>query len=169
MIVLLVLLLIVLVVFLYLFFAPFYFEINTTDSTYRIRFHRLASISLKMIDRSLMAEIKICWWIKRFELWPGKNGAGKEARIDKTPVKAKKKRKMPFRKIKAVLKSFKISKCSVSVDTGDMQLNGVLWPVFYLFKVRSGKDMRINFIGENKIILEVKNNLARMSWAYISS
>lgn len=169
MIVVLAILLIVLIVLLYLFFAPFYFEINTTNGLYRIRFHRLASISLKMIDSSLIAEVKIGWWTKQIDLFSIDKNADEKRTVAKKTVKAKKKKKFSFKKIKAVLKSFKISKCSISIDSGDMQLNGILWPVFYLFKVRSGKDFRINFIGENKIVLEVKNNLARMSWAYISS
>jgi hypothetical protein len=41
MIVVLAILLIVFVLLLYVFFAPFYFEIDTTRSIYRIRFHRL--------------------------------------------------------------------------------------------------------------------------------
>lgn len=168
MIVVLALLLIVVIIFGYLFFAPFYFEINTTSGIYRIRFHRLASISLKIIDNSLMAEIKIAWWTKQFDLSSTGNTADKLPVAKKT-VKAKKRSKLSFKKIKAVVKSFKISKCSISIDSGDMQLNGILWPVFYLFKVRSGKDLQINFIGENKIVFEMKNNLARMSWAYMRS
>ena len=57
--------------------------------------------------------------------------------------------------------SFKLNKCLLLLDTEEMKMNGVLIPVFYLLN-NSRKNIWINFIGENQIILEVENNLAHM-------
>jgi len=55
------------------------------------------------------------------------------------------------------------------LDTGDMPLNGILFPWFYLFSRRVNHDVLINFNNENTIKLKIENSIARMLWAYIKS
>lgn len=163
-----VLLISVVFVFIYLFFAPFYLQINTDSNLYQLRFHKIASANLKIGDDVILLDIKILWWYKRIDLFNIKSSPS-EKLPNKNVKKEKVKPKIMWRKIKAVLRSFKINSCIVSIDTGNVQLNGILFPFVYLFSVYVKKNIRINFINENKIILELENNLARMSWAYISS
>lgn len=165
MIVLLVLLFIVLIFFGYLFFAPFYVEINTTIGLYRLRFHRLASASLKVIDSRLITEIKLAGWTKQLHS-PSIQNISKEKKTEKK-VKIEKP-KISWQKIRKVIKSFRVNKCDISIDSGNMQLNGILYPLFFWISAWSKKNIRINFIDENKIVLEIENNLARLSWAYFS-
>ncbi len=154
-------------IFSYFLFAPFYFEINSLSGLYGIRFHRLISARLKFFDNSLFLEIKCFSWYKKINLFKVNNTSIKK------PVKQKNENDMwlniSWKKIRAILMSFKFNKCIISFDSGDMKMNGVLFPVFYLLKSFSRKNIGINFYGENKIIIEIENSLARIAWAYLKA
>jgi hypothetical protein len=163
----LILLLIVLLVFIYLLVAPFYFEINSDSGLCRIRFHFLASARLRVIESSLILDLKIVGWQKHIDLFAVSDK--KKKAVQKKIERRKKKSIMTFRKIWALTKSFRINKCDLSFDSGDMPMNGLLFPLFQWLSILTGKNIRINFWNENKIILEIENNFARIGWAFIKS
>jgi len=74
---------------------------------------------------------------------------------------------MDIRKVQAVITSFKISKCLITLDTGDMALNGILYPWFLWIGELMSKDISINFCNRNEIVLEIENNFFRVLRAYI--
>ena len=53
------------------------------------------------------------------------------------------------------------------LDTGDQPTNGLLYPVAAWLRHRTGHDIRIGFAGEHTLVLRIRNNLARMLWAYM--
>jgi hypothetical protein len=69
----------------------------------------------------------------------------------------------------SIVKSFKITYLNVNLDTGNYPLNGILYPFFFLLSFFLNKNFSVNFNGKNTIKIIVKNNLARLSWAIISS
>lgn len=148
----------------YIFYAPLFFEINSATGLFRVRFHHFASLNLLLKDETIIMYVKFLWWKKYFDLLEVNF-------LKKTPIKngRKNSQNISFKKIKALLKSFKIKEFDVSICFSDMTVNGILYPVFYLFGFYLKKKITINFIEENKIILVLENNLARMSWAYFSS
>lgn len=161
----LILLLILLLVCIYFLTAPIYLEINSERELCRLRFHVLANAGLLMHEGSLMLELKIAGWKKQVDLFAGSTKRRKP--IKQGMAGRKKNSSIHFRKIYAVIKSFKITKCDLSLDSGDMPLNGILFPIFQLISSLTGKNIRINFRDENKIIFEAENNLARLCWAFI--
>ena len=172
MIVLYVVLFMVILIIGYLFFAPFYLELNSVQGLLRFRFHRLASVTAAIRNNTPVLEMRIAGWRRKMDLGEIKNFANKKSYGRKQKIRqetVKKRRPIPWRKIRRVLYSFKVNVCDISIDTGNMSLNGILFPVLYLFRLYSKKDISINFLDENRIILQIENSLARMSWAYISS
>lgn len=150
---------------LYVFFAPFYIEINSTKSLYRIRLHYLASISFFVNNDPEKMELKILAWKRELNI-------SSSAKVHESEKKIKQKNKIPkifWKKILAVLKTFKINNLQLNLDFGDMQLNGILYPVFYCLGLKTNKQFYINFEGKNFISAEIENSLARISWAYITS
>ena len=148
----------------YFLFAPFYLEINSETSLYRVRFHHLISGSLSVTNYTFILELRFTWTKKRFNLFrkpPEKTERKKKRNTGKW--------KIPFRKIRAILGTFKVTRLDCSIDTGESSANGFLFPFFYWLSRSSGRSFRVNFLGENQIILEVKNNLARMIGMYIIS
>ena len=53
------------------------------------------------------------------------------------------------------------------MDTDNMQVNGIMYPICLLAQNISGRQIGINFVGENIIILKIENNIARIVWAFI--
>lgn len=68
-----------------------------------------------------------------------------------------------------ILKSFKIIYLKIDVDTGNYPLNGIIYPFLFLASFIFNKKINVNFLGRNSLQIILKNNLARLSWAYFSS
>lgn len=163
---LLIFLLIILAVFSYLLFAPFYIEINSISGLCGIRLQRLASAKLILADNLLKIDLHIIGWRKQID--PFEKHA---KRKEETVVQKKKKQRTLFSisRVKALIKSFKVNNFYLNIDTGNLQLNGILFPCFYWLGNYSGKPIAINFLNKNEIILEIENNLARIIRAFIYS
>lgn len=152
---------------LYLLFAPFFVEIDSNVGLYRFRFHRLANARLVLKDDSLYALVKVAWWQTEYDLLaPGEKKAVKKKPVRTKPAKRVSPGKI-FKRIWRVIKSFRLNKCRIMIDTGNMCANGILYPWFYLLSRRTGKTILINFWNENEITLEIENNIARMAWAFL--
>ena len=162
---LLYLVLTILAILSYLLFAPAYIEINSTSGIYRLRFHHLASGAVVLKDYRFKLNLRIAWWEKQIDLFA--RGEKKNEPKKTTPKKAR--RRISFTTIRAIIKTFRVNIFRTDIDTGNVELNGLLYPVFYGISKYSGKHIMVNFLGNNEIIIEIENNLARMIRAYISS
>lgn len=162
---LLILGLILIAVICYVLFAPFSLEINSFDNFYGIRFHYLASVNLVLMDDRLKINLNAMGWHWQTDPF------AKRAKAETKPVKQKKEKKSNFSLplVKALLKTFKIKKCYLDLDTGDVQVNGILYPIAYWLGTYTAKPITINFLHHNEINLEIENNMARLIKAYIYS
>ena len=169
--------LLVLLPFIYLLFAPFYIEIDSRAGLYRFRVHRLAYADVLFMKASLYIRIQILSWHREYDLLAKRPPRNREIKqtADKTVVVKEEnadKAKTAFRygltwpRIRAIINSFRITLCHVVIDTGDMPLNATLYPWFYILSQETGRTVMINFQGENEIALAVKNNIARILWAW---
>lgn len=165
--ILLVILLVVGMLVIYLLFARLVLEISSPHQTMGFRIGRIASATL-CEDYSTL-ELRIAWWKRRYDI-TDMAGTGNSLTEHKSRAGApRRKIKIDMAAIKRVVRSFRISRCRIEIDTGDMPLNGCLFPLFYAFRYWSGREVGINFCGRNTIILRIENTLARMLWAYIKS
>ena len=157
------LLFIVVLIIGYILFAPFIIEINTEKDLYGIRFHKLAGFGFEILEDSLILSMNIMGWKKKLDLSETKKQTKKQVhkKINKKQFQ------LSFKKIKSVLRSFKIKTCFINIDTGNMPLNGILYPLFLWLSRLTGKRVEINFWNENKVILVIENNLARIMLAYL--
>ena len=156
---------VVLYIFVYLLFVPFFLEIDTTSGKYSFKIYGIAGARIYISDDTLMLDINITAWHKQIDLFEHKK---RQQKVKKKKIK-KERRKIYFHKILAVIKSFKIDKLRLIIDSGNEQLNGILFPVFELASYTTGKTLKINFIDRNEFELTLENNLARILWAYIKS
>jgi hypothetical protein len=159
-----------LVIISYLIFAKLFIEIDSTVNLYRLSFGGILALSIVFIDDSIRLELKLFWWRKSYNL----NNAFTNESKDVVQTSNAKERKVfslqkIFKNTTAVLKSFKIKKCFITIDTGNMPLNGILFPWVYLLSIYIKKKVSINFSGQNIIILQIENSFARMLWAYFKS
>ena len=149
----------------YLIAAPFYIEVNSSKDLYQVRFHRIASARIYIVNESLFLELSIIGWKTTIDLL-----RTRPSRVTKKEQPTRKKsRTFSVRKIYAIARSFKLIKCVVSLDTGDMAMNGILYPGLLWMGAVMRKDIRINFYNRNVVELEIQNNFYRVLRAYISS
>jgi len=149
----------------YMLFAPFYLEINSIKGLAQIRLHRLISATL-VLSTSAKIELRIAGWMKVIDLFE----LGKQQRTrSKKKEKNKKKYTISVYRIRAIVASFKVNKCCLNIDTGNNELNGVLYPAFFVLGKYIKKPISINFAGKNEVIIEIENNMARIIRTFIVS
>jgi hypothetical protein len=164
---LLIFLLIIVILFCYILFAPFYMELNTVNGKLTIKFHRIISADFFITESSLLMNLNVAGWRKKIDLFQKKE---QKKKIVKKKVKqASGKQVISFKKLSAIIKSFKVNKFYLSLSFDDMLLNGIAYPLFIYFNTNADKKIEINFINENEIILEVENNFYRIIRAYTKS
>ena len=157
----------VLIALAYLLLAPVYIEVDTTADLYRVRFHKFASTALLITGNSILINLKIAWWQKRIDLFaPEKQPRNKKQKPAKRAIR---RRRVSFRTIRALVKTFKVKHFYLTADSGDPAFNGRLYPVVYAIRVFSGQNVSVNFSGRNEIVLKIENNLARVIRAFIYS
>lgn len=66
----------------------------------------------------------------------------------------------------AVVRSFKVKELFLNVDTGDYIYNAYLHPVFY-FLGNDHRTLYVNYIGENRFRIIIKNRLINIIFAFI--
>ncbi|MGZ3945920.1 MAG: hypothetical protein ACXVJB_13325 [Mucilaginibacter sp.] len=162
------LVLIFLAILSYLLFAPIYIEIDSTSRICRLRFHHLASGAIVLKNYRFELDLRIAWWKKQFHFFAKNQKKKKPENITSTKERTRG-RRISFKTITAIVKTFKVNIFRVDIDTDNVQLNGLLYPAFYAMSRFSGRHMMINFVGNNEIVIEIENNLARMIRAFISS
>ena len=116
-----------------------------------------------------MTELKILSWTKNYLLLDKKQNGCKKVMSKKDKRKTSIVTKHVFKNVLSVFNSFTITQCQVSIDTGNMPLNGLLYPLFWFASRYVKHPVQINFKNENYICLQIKNNLARITWAYITA
>lgn len=104
------------------------------------------------------------WWHKIIDLL-----APKKTHMKKEIKRTREKQKISLRKILLVIKTFKVNKFYLTIDTGSMWLNGMIYPLFLWLGMRLKRNVTINFVNENEIIFETENNLFRVLRVYITS
>ena len=159
-------LLIIVVIICYLLLAPFYLEIDSEQRLFRVRFDRLAVARLEISDSTIIVDVWVAGWRKRIDLLATKE---KKAPQKIKPIKKqepKKKVQHIMSRVVAMVKSFEVKECYLNIDTRDMSWNGILYPMFYGLSRRTGKELYINFVDKNELRLTVRNNIARIGYAY---
>lgn len=155
----------------YLLIAPLVLDIDSTKGLLRFRYHYLASARLRVQDDIPFLDVRILGWKKSINLFAapaqGKTSEQKATTTAKKRQNRGKRRRVPLAKLKAVLKSFRVRRCFVRVDSGNMQLNGMLYPLFLWLSMAAGLDVSINFCNRNEMIVKIDNNIARMLGAYL--
>jgi hypothetical protein len=68
-------------------------------------------------------------------------------------------------RVVALLRTFRVRRLHVAVDTGNYVYNAQFFPVAYALQ-RWGWDVGINWWDQNEIQLEVENRFSRLLWAW---
>jgi len=157
-------------VIIYLLFARLVIDLDSDVNIYKLSFGRLMSGRIVWEMDSIWIKLIILGWRKDINvLKPSKPRTKVPAKKPTKKVNRGKFTSPSFKKIFGVINSFRLKKCNISIDTGNMPLNGILYPLFYMLSNKINKKIGINFWGENLLIVRIENTLARMLWAYFKS
>lgn len=156
-----------LLLLLYLLSAPLVIEIDTRVGLFKARFHYVAGAALHLENSDITLTWNILSWSRRINLVEKLLSPPKQRQKKETAHKRRPKAGFPAALVKAVLKSFRVRQFFWTVDTGNMMLNGILYPLFHYLHSHTGKNISINFSGENILALEIRNNAFRLLRAYI--
>jgi hypothetical protein len=91
----------------------------------------------------------------------------------KKPAKTKKVRssrkvkKFNISLVRRLLRSFKVRRFRLEIDTGDPVLNARLYPLLFLLDRQAG-DIRLNFVNRNHLLLQLTNRPIRLLNAFIN-
>ncbi|REE79888.1 hypothetical protein BX611_2787 [Lutibacter oceani] len=139
----------------YLLWMPIVLCINTNTNKYFIQFLGLAKASIEG-DKKEILKLKLNVLFFNFYFYPLKLKSIKQKGTVKTKKNTKTNKIGNLKKGIRILKSFKVKKIVVEIDTGDCIMNAKLYPVFALLNYNFG-NFRINFEGRNQMVLYMQN------------
>ena len=137
----------------YLLFAPLSIVIDTSTHSYYIELKPIIKISAVSHERELL-KIHTHIFFLNFDYYPIQPKKKKKLTIKKQPKKSK--RLLTIKRVFRIIKSFKVKRFFIDIDTGDCIVNAKLFPVFALLNYKGGH-FNINFNGRNKLVLHIQN------------
>lgn len=139
----------------YLLLVPIVLFIDTDTNTYYIKLKGLATASIEKHELEII-RIKLKIPFYQFYYYPFKK---KSSLIQKKLVKRGKVnrwKRMRIQKIVRMLRSFKVKRFMIDIDTGNCITNAKLFPIFGFLNYQIGI-FNINFEGRNRMALHLEN------------
>lgn len=159
-------LILLLLVLIYLLVVPIVLLIDTTTNHYYIQIKGLVKASLEAHKEEIL-RIKLNVFFLKFYFYPLKNiGSKKMPKLVATKISKRSKRD-DFQTGVRLLKSFRVKKLYIDVDSGDWILNAKLFPVVTLLKNYVG-NINVNFQGRNHLVLCIQNRPINIIKSFIN-
>ncbi|SNR72077.1 hypothetical protein SAMN06265371_1104 [Lutibacter agarilyticus] len=155
--------LVFLLVVLYVLLMPIILFIDTDTNEYYVQVKGLAKASLEPIKIELL-RVKLNVLFMTFYFYPLKY---KWSKRNKKEQKSFNKQPVKFKKIVRILKSFKVKKMLLKIDTGDPILNVKLYAIFSLLNYSAG-NFSVNFKNKNQLALHIENRPIDMIRSFIN-
>ncbi|MEJ2163676.1 MAG: hypothetical protein P8X60_10320, partial [Robiginitalea sp.] len=77
-------------------------------------------------------------------------------------------RKFSISQVNRLMRSFKVRRFRMEIDTGDPVLNAKLYPLFFHLERHAGS-IRLNFINRNHLLLQITNRPINLLKAIITT
>ena len=126
--------------------------VDTDTNEYYLQIKGLAKASLEPIKIELL-RVKLTILFMTFYFYPLKYNWSKKKKKQQKKIN---KQLVSFNKIIHILKSFKVKKLQLKIDTGDPILNAKLCPLFTLLNYSTGS-FSVNFKNKNRLALHIEN------------
>lgn len=151
----------------YLLLIPITLYIDTTTNQYYIQLHGLLKASI-LEDKKELLKINLKVFFLNFYFYPLKKKAPSKKKKLRKKNENKGKNRISIRTGFRMLKSFKIKRLFLDIDTGNCISNAKLYPVFSFLKFYTKANFRINFEGKNRMVLCLKNRPIYLIKSYIN-
>lgn len=142
--------------------SPFIIEIDSRKPLAMLKWVSIGKAAI-WYDEEWWLGFRVLFFQKKIRLSSIKDKQKKVA----APLvkKTKRKRKLSFRKILNVVRTFRIEEWKLAIDTGDYARNAQIYPLNFLPKL-SGH-MQINFNDENYLYVRIRNRPLKMLYAFL--
>lgn len=169
--VLFVLLGLLLVLIVYLLLAPVIVWIDTLSNEYYVRIPGVVKMAVESHEKELI-RLQLRVFFLNFYFYPlkwKKKKKKKDEIKEFKPKKDKKKKKkrMSLGKMVRLMRTFRVQRFYLNIDTGDYALNAKLYPVFYLLNQTKGH-FAVNFEDRNQLSLVIVNRPIRIVKSFIN-
>jgi hypothetical protein len=151
-------------VLLWLFFSPVSVSIDTTVPEAKFTWKGIGKAILIYKEDEWLLFIRVLFFKTEKNLSAPKLDEKKKRERKKTVHKKKRDIRKLLKKGLRVVKSFAVTEWRISVDTGDHVHNAWLYPLNFIIP---GNHCNINFHDENYLVLQMKNKLWRMLYAWL--
>lgn len=155
-----------------LLWAPLVLEFDTRRSVYRLDWWYLLRAWVEPAENDIFIHGQVLFFRRRWSLIELLARRREHKDETKKPKRKKKSGRFGWKNVKRLMKTFSVDRFDIAVDTGDVVLNAMLFPIaevlHYVLNVRH-KGFHINFIGDNHLDLKISNRAGRLAWAFVPS
>lgn len=136
----------------YLLFATISIYIDTATNQYYVQLKGVFKLSAESHESEIL-KLRLQMYFLNFNFYPFKAKKNKEP---KKYLRKKRKRTFKIQQGLRLLKTFKVKRFLVDLDTGDCITNAKLFPVFAFLNYKFGH-FYLNFEGRNQLVLHIQN------------
>lgn len=154
----------------FLLLSPFELRVNTWSEEYSLRWRGIASARLTGTMKDPLLRVWLLGWRREFHLldMTGRTEEKKEGKDGKGKKAARKRPQwFTWNMIRRLLRTFRVRRFHLLLDTDDYVMNAFLFPVFYRFSGRN-RQLHINFNGRTELAMEVTNRIWSLLWVFIN-
>ncbi|MBV1923624.1 MAG: hypothetical protein KUG68_06335 [Flavobacteriaceae bacterium] len=159
-----ILILLLVSIIIYLLFARLSLFIDTSTNRYFIKLLGICSINAERDETEILI-LRMHIFFMDFNFYPLRPDEKKKRKQEKK--KGKSRFSLTIKQAYRLIKSFKVKRLYLDLDTGDCITNAKLYPVFALLNYRKG-NFNLNFNGRNKLVLHIQNRPINIIKSYIN-
>ncbi|MCW5517982.1 hypothetical protein [Muriicola sp. Z0-33] len=151
---------------LYILFVPIELFIDTRGNNYYLQLKGLAKVQIEGHQDEVL-RIKLMAFFMRFYFYPLRKWNTTKKKGQKKEIAKKKRKYLDLKKGLRLLRSFKVKRLLIEMDTGDCISNAKLYPVFAFLDYHVG-EFYINFEGRNRLAIHLQNRPIRIIKSFIN-
>ncbi len=150
----------------YLLLTPIIVKVDTSSNQYYIQLRGLFKANIES-DKKELLRVQVNILFLKFYVYP-LNYLGLDKRNKHKINNIKKKATLiKIKRILKILKTFRVKRLFVNIDSGNCILNAKLYPLFALLNYNRG-NFHVNFEGQNQLVLHLKNRPINIIKSFIN-
>ncbi|MDE3740451.1 hypothetical protein [Maribacter polysaccharolyticus] len=159
--------LLIAVIIVYLLFLKMKLYINTDTRQYYLQVVGIVKASVEA-DKERLVRIHIRTFFMNFYVYPLEAGRRPKKKKKISKPKVSKGKSFNYNRILRIIRTFKVNRLVLDIDTGNCITNAKLYPLCGLSHLTNGQ-FNINFQGRNQLILQLDNRPIRIIKAFINN
>ncbi|MFI5187142.1 MAG: hypothetical protein ACHQF0_10480 [Chitinophagales bacterium] len=160
--ILIVILIFFLLLLCWLFFSPLEFQVDTRTPQASLRWISIGTAIIIYENDKWLLKIRVLFFSKQWDL---EKLLFKEKKIKRIKKVKRKRKNIWFGKFLNLIKTFRVTKWQIAIDTGDCIKNAWLYPLNFYPSTRH--HLLINFSDENYFLIVIRNAPWKLAYAFM--